>query len=73
MSPWFIVYAITELVLKPFYFFYEKILLRKVKSNKVPKHIGVIMDGNRRYAAQAGIFSNEGHVLGKNSLEKLLS
>ena len=65
-------YAIAELALKPFYFFYEKILLRKVKSNKIPKHIGVIMDGNRRYAAQAGIFSKEGHLLGKNSLEKLL-
>ncbi|OIR19105.1 MAG: di-trans,poly-cis-decaprenylcistransferase, partial [Marine Group III euryarchaeote CG-Bathy1] len=33
---------------------------------------GVIMDGNRRYAAQAGLFSAQGHILGKNSLEKLL-
>lgn len=30
------------------------------------------MDGNRRYAAQAGLFSSQGHILGKNSLEKLL-
>ena len=30
------------------------------------------MDGNRRYAAQAGLFSEQGHILGKNSLEKLL-
>lgn len=30
------------------------------------------MDGNRRYAAQAGLFSAQGHILGKNSLEKLL-
>ena len=30
------------------------------------------MDGNRRYAAQTGLFSSEGHVLGKNSLERLL-
>ena len=65
-------FTIANFALKPFYFFYEKILLRKVKSSKVPQHIGVIMDGNRRYAAQAGLFSQQGHLLGKNSLEKLL-
>ena len=36
------------------------------------KHLAFIMDGNRRYAAQAGLFSAQGHILGKNSLEKLL-
>ena len=29
--------------------------------NKVPRHIGVIMDGNGRWAQQRGLIRTEGH------------
>ncbi len=33
---------------------YEKILLEDVRKNPVPRHIGIITDGNRRYARSVG-------------------
>lgn len=51
---------------------YERILLEDIKKNTVPGHIGIITDGNRRYARQIGISENEGHVKGKEKLEEVL-
>lgn len=41
-------------------------------SGPVPKHVAIIMDGNRRYAKKKG-FSNlsEGHMEGAKTLEKV--
>jgi undecaprenyl pyrophosphate synthase len=36
--------------LSPVYKVYEKRLERQIKKGQVPKHLAVIMDGNRRYA-----------------------
>lgn len=39
----------------------------------VPRHIAIIMDGNRRYAREVlGISPIEGHKLGKDKLEEVL-
>jgi undecaprenyl diphosphate synthase len=35
-------------------------------------HVGIIMDGNRRYAKKKGLISTLGHYHGAKSLEKLL-
>jgi len=53
--------------------FYEKVLLNQIRENgAVPNHIGIITDGNRRYAKSIGISANEGHVKGKEKLEEVL-
>ncbi|MBW2975032.1 di-trans,poly-cis-decaprenylcistransferase [Candidatus Woesearchaeota archaeon] len=40
--------------------------------NKVPKHIAVILDGNRRYARKLGIPKSRGHLKGFNKIRELL-
>jgi len=37
---------------------YEKRILKEVMSRPVPHHVAVIMDGNRRYAAEFGMIVN---------------
>ncbi len=51
---------------------YEKVLLDKILKGDVPNHIGIITDGNRRYARNTGLSENEGHIRGKEKLEEVL-
>jgi tritrans,polycis-undecaprenyl-diphosphate synthase [geranylgeranyl-diphosphate specific] len=51
---------------------YEESLLQDVKKDPLPKHIAVIMDGNRRFARELKISSDRGHFLGKEKLEEFL-
>ncbi len=57
--------------LSPVYKLYEKRLLSQVRKGPIPNHLAVIMDGNRRYAESLGLHPNEGHVIGKDTLENL--
>jgi len=41
-------------------------------SNKIPKHIAIIMDGNRRWAAKRGLSPTEGHEAGVKNLSKIV-
>lgn len=41
-------------------------------ASKVPRHIGVILDGNRRYAKKLGLQPWKGHDFGVKKLEELL-
>lgn len=41
---------IPHILFKPVYDAYESYLLEKVKSGNIPKHVAIIMDGNRRWA-----------------------
>lgn len=50
----------------------ESRLLARIRSAPVPKHLAIIMDGNRRFAASHGMLVQEGHVRGKETLEHLL-
>ena len=43
----------------------------KLKINKVPNHIGVIIDGNRRFAKRLMLKPWKGHELGYEKVEKL--
>ncbi len=56
-----------------FYKLYEKLLWRQVNAGPRPHHIGLIVDGNRRFARDKG-FTNtiEGHSAGSDKLEDFL-
>jgi tritrans,polycis-undecaprenyl-diphosphate synthase [geranylgeranyl-diphosphate specific] len=43
-----------------------------VKSEPMPEHVAIIMDGNRRFAESLGISSIRGHKKGRDKLEELL-
>lgn len=47
-------------------------LIERIKRSRVPKHIAIIMDGNRRYAKNIGIKTNQGHILGRDKIEETL-
>jgi len=55
------------------YRMYEKRLYRQMHSGPVPKHVAVIMDGNRRFAEEMGLGTFEGHQAGKDKLEEMLN
>src|SRR3989344_114602 len=40
-------------------------------ASKVPRHIAIILDGNRRYARKLGLRSWKGHEIGLKKLEDL--
>src|SRR5580658_2957889 len=43
------------ILLRPLYRLYEERLLFAIRAWPLPRHIGIILDGNRRYARQRGI------------------
>jgi len=59
---------------RPFYALYEKKLSGEVRSWRLPRHIGVIMDGNRRFARETGLGNaSAGHERGAEKLREVLS
>ncbi len=44
----------------------------RIDLNKLPKHIGVIMDGNRRWAELRGKSTTEGHEAGAEGVKELI-
>jgi len=46
--------------------------LKDIPENKLPKHIGLILDGNRRWAKKNLINLNVGHLIGYENLKKRL-
>ncbi len=62
-----------ELIKRPFYSFYLRRLRAKCHGWNRPGHLGFIMDGNRRYARQAGFATAlAGHRLGAEKLHEVL-
>ncbi|WP_414468618.1 polyprenyl diphosphate synthase [Methanobacterium sp. ACI-7] len=60
-------------ILKPLYKVYEWYISRNLKTENMPKHIAIIMDGNRRYSKLMGnMKAIEGHKRGVTTLEKVL-
>ncbi len=54
------------------YRLYERVLWGQIKEGPNPQHIGVILDGNRRYAREKGMMETKGHVFGADKVEDLL-
>lgn len=59
-------------LLYPLYHWYEHELARQVATEKVPAHIGLILDGNRRFARGMGLEATLGHQYGVNKLREVL-
>ncbi len=55
------------------YSLYERRLAAKLADRPRPRHVGVILDGNRRWAREAGFDDpNQGHHVGAAKIEQLL-
>jgi len=64
---------VPDVISKTAYSRYERDLTREVMSGPIPKHIAMIMDGNRRYAAEfLDGDGNEGHRKGEEKIEEML-
>ena len=62
-----------SLVLGPLYRVYEHWLARQVEGHPVPRHIGIILDGNRRHAERHGLSDPcEIYSLGAGKLDDVL-
>jgi len=52
---------------------YERGLAREVTAGELPRHVGVILDGNRRYAAARGLAdATSGHEAGAANIDRFL-
>ena len=45
--------------------------MENIDSNNLPKHIAMIMDGNRRWAKTRGLETRDGHKAGADNLENI--
>src|SRR5690625_3542789 len=66
--PW----RIFDPLLYPLYRWYEHGLAKQVMDDSVPSHIGLILDGNRRFARDMGLESTLGHQYGVGMLRQVL-
>jgi short-chain Z-isoprenyl diphosphate synthase len=58
---------------RPFYRLYERRLIAEAASWRLPRHLGIIMDGNRRFARESGAGSvSLGHARGAEKLHQVL-
>lgn len=51
---------------------YERRLTRKLPKDNLPRHVGVMLDGNRRWAKERGADTASGHQAGADNIEPLL-
>ena len=56
----------------PLYGLYERRLAAGLPRDRVPRHVGVILDGNRRWARSIGLSSATGHRAGADKIAELL-
>ena len=54
------------------YSIYEWYLRNQIDEKKVPKHVGIIMDGNRRWAREKALNSKSGYSIGADRVEQML-
>jgi len=51
---------------------YEARVVRRLPAERIPKHVGVMLDGNRRWAKAVGAETSHGHRAGAANIEPLL-
>lgn len=64
--------ALWKRLTAPLYWFYEGRLEGSVRRGPLPKHIGLIMDGNRRFAKNTGLGVTAGHDYGADKAHEVL-
>lgn len=65
--------ALLRTLVVPLYRLYQQRLLRKVRRTALPRHIGLILDGNRRYGRSNHLTEFEAiYTTGANKLDELL-
>jgi short-chain Z-isoprenyl diphosphate synthase len=58
---------------RPLYRLYDHWLARQLRGREIPRHIGIILDGNRRYGARHGLSDPcEIYALGSGKLDDVL-
>jgi short-chain Z-isoprenyl diphosphate synthase len=61
------------LVRRLLYFLYDRLLAKEIKQGQIPTHLGLILDGNRRYAREMGFDDvADGHREGARKLDDVL-
>jgi short-chain Z-isoprenyl diphosphate synthase len=60
--------GVTDLV----YGAYERRIKASLDPTRIPRHVGVMLDGNRRWAAAQGMSSAHGHQAGADKIEEFL-
>ena len=61
------------MISEPVYRLYERRLRHQLRGGSLPRHIGVVLDGNRRYAKARGLEDvADGHRLGADKIHELL-
>jgi tritrans,polycis-undecaprenyl-diphosphate synthase [geranylgeranyl-diphosphate specific] len=63
---------LSDIIKDQAYSHYESKLEKEVKRGRIPGHVAVIMDGNRRYAQERSEDVRQGHIKGKDKLEEVL-
>jgi short-chain Z-isoprenyl diphosphate synthase len=64
---------IRHLLLRPLYRLYGAFLVKQVRQGKIPKHVGLILDGNRRYGRLQGLQGTQAaYSAGAAKLDDLL-
>ncbi len=58
--------------MRPLYYVYERELDAQVQHEHLPKHLGLILDGNRRFAKAMGLEGTVGHDLGVDKAHEVL-
>lgn len=57
---------------RPLYWLYERQLEHSLDAAAMPRHVGLILDGNRRFARRAGLDARLGHEFGVRKLKTFL-
>jgi tritrans,polycis-undecaprenyl-diphosphate synthase [geranylgeranyl-diphosphate specific] len=65
-------YGIRKTINNILYSGYERLLISEIREFRVPEHIAIIMDGNRRFAHKSGKSTHQGHIQGANTTENVL-
>lgn len=51
---------------------YERRLEEEIRARRLPEHVAIIMDGNRRYARKIGISTEAGYAYGADTTERVI-
>lgn len=65
-------FRLLRAAVRPLYWWYEQRLAAEVSTGHIPLHIGVILDGNRRFARGIGLDARRGHEYGVSKVHELL-